>query len=674
MHRLHPAWRGVWRSALAVAVLLALNVSICWRLFKVEYTDHFASIEGAFIGMARYISRHWGDFSWWPIWHCGMAYQNTYVPLMHLIVAATATVARISAARAYHSVAGVFYAFGAATLYLMAVRLGASRGAAFLGGLFYSLFSPSAVLMPLVARDIDGFWNGRRLQVLVAYGEGPHISSMTLIPIAILALENAVARRTPRAFALAALAIALVFLMNVPGTMALALAIFCWICAQPAGRRKAAWIVAAGAAALAYGVACYGIPPSSEATVAGNVGAMQSGFSNSLKYGPLPLAAVFAIVAAAGYGLTKLRVPLLLRFAALNFGLTAFLSITARPEEFELLPQVGRLHLEMEMGACLILGSLAWMLYTYCPRRLRPLLLVLSLAPVGVQWDHYRARARYDIQPADLEKRSEYTSARWLEGNAPGQRVYASGSTAFWLNAFTGLPQITGCCDQGQAMPVLNYVPYLVNVAEKPNDLQNAVLYLRALGVRNIVVNGAKSTDEYHDVVNPAKFAGVFPALHEERGDTIYTVSTGSLAHVLRPGEAVPAPSAFPAATPAVARYVAAIQDGGRAPASFQWLNGGAASIRANLKRDEAISVQVAWFRGWRAYVNGERRPVFADGLGFVLIHPECEGNCEITLRWTGPWDLWPSAMLSVLSLAAVAWMIKVNTGLSTIGGLRGVQ
>jgi hypothetical protein len=37
-------------------------------------------VEGYFIAIARYISGHWGDFSWFPLWHCGMPYQDTYVP------------------------------------------------------------------------------------------------------------------------------------------------------------------------------------------------------------------------------------------------------------------------------------------------------------------------------------------------------------------------------------------------------------------------------------------------------------------------------------------------------------------------------------------------------------------------------------------------------------------
>src|SRR5207253_207418 len=142
--------------------------------------------------------------------HCGMPYRDTYVPLLHLAVAAVASLGHVSAARAYHAVTGVTYALGPPMLFLMALRLGAPRGAAFLSALFYSLFSPSALLMPEVVRDLGGFWGPRRLQILTVWGEGPHITAMTLLPVAILALENTLDRRTGRAFAAAVVAIALV--------------------------------------------------------------------------------------------------------------------------------------------------------------------------------------------------------------------------------------------------------------------------------------------------------------------------------------------------------------------------------------------------------------------------------------------------------------------------------
>lgn len=650
-----------WQSAAAVVTLTTLNLAICWRLFQVEYTDHFSSIEGSFIAIARYLTRHWGDVSWWPLWHCGMPFQDTYVPLLHLVVAITASLGHISAARAYHAVIGISYTLGPATLYLMAVRLGMHRGAAFLSALFYSLASPSAWLMPKVARDIGGLWYSRRLQVLTVYGEGPHITAMTFLPLAILALENVMATRTARMLVLAALSIALVFLTNVPGTMALGLAVLCWICAQPRERHFAAWVIAGSASALAYCLACYGVPPSSAFTVVGNVGSMHHGFANSMKYGPIPLILVLAAVVGAGHLLARTRLPLVVRFALLFFGLMSVLVTTAHIETFELLPQVGRLHLEMEIGACLLLGTLGWALYVVIPRWTRPVVLVLCVAPIVIQFGNYRWRAERDTQSADLANRSEYTTARWLDSHMRGHRVYVAGSTSFWLNAFTDTPQLIGCCDQGQSMPLLNYVQGFINSAPGPVNTKLSKIWLEAFGVEALVVNGPASNDTYRDFRDPQRFDQLFVPIHQENGDTIYSVfpEPVSLAHVLRPGESVAVRPHINGGE--VVRYAEIIAGSSRPAAKIEWLHGGAARILANLRRDDLVSVQMAWFPGWKAFVGGNRKPVAADGLGFLVIQPECEGNCEIALQWTGRPDLPIAAAVSGATLVLMAALFYKN-------------
>ena len=667
--------RGAERPAkfhiLAVCSLTALNLAVCWRLFQVEYMDEFRSIEGSFIAIARYISRHWGDFSWFPLWHCGMPYQDTYVPALHLVVAVVATLGKISAARAYHGVTAVTYALGPATLYWMAVRMGSHRAAAFLAALFYSLYSPAALLMPDVARDLGGLWSARRLQVLTVYGEGPHVTAMTIAPLALLALENALRRRSGRALVPAAVAIALVFLTNVPGTGALGLAVFCWICAQPAGRRVAAWAMAGSAAVFAYGLACYGAPPSALATVSSNMGSMHPDYT--FKYGSLLLVAALAAVAGAGQLLARTRLTLTVRFGILFFGLMAGIVLANDYRKLELVPQPHRMQLEMEMAACLLLGSAAWAIYTRIPRWIRPVVWVACLAPLAVQFDHYRTEAQLDTQPVDVASRSEYTTARWLDANLHGRRVYADGSLSFWLNAFSDTPQMEGCCLQGQSMPALDWVRYLAAHDADPADTERTKPWLQALGVDAMVVSGPESTDGYKNIPHPERFGRVFPVLHQEHGDTIYAVPRGrsTLAHVLRAEEVIPRRPNGQVDYSEVVRFAGTVSDDSRPAAGFEWLRGDTARIRANLRPGDVVSVQVAWFRGWKASVGGRQVPVAVDGLGFIAIRPECEGDCEIVLHWAGRPD-WPlAAVVSAASLGLAGVLVgrrkaRCNNGAMT--------
>jgi hypothetical protein len=65
----------------------------------------------------------------------------------------------------------------------------------------------------------------------------------------------------------------------------------------------------------------------------------------------------------------------------------------------------------------------------------------------------------------------------------------------------------------------------------------------------------------------------------------------------------------------------------------------------------DLVSYRRPNYDGWKAFAHGRPEPVSADGMGFILIHPECEGDCEIDLRWTGPGDLWLAAFVSLAPL-----------------------
>jgi hypothetical protein len=643
----------------AAVLLFALNAWVVWRLYALENSPHFNSVEGSFIGLAGYLSRHFGRFSWFPIWHCGMPYQDTYVPLVHLSVALTSMWTGMSVAHSYHVVTAVTYCLAPVTLYFMARMLGASRAAALFSGLAFSLSSPSALMFSKIGNDLPVAFSGRRLQVLTLYGEGPHVTAIAFIPLVILALEYAFLRRTGRSFALAGLSMALVFVTNVPGTMALALAVFCWICVHSKDL-LAAWKIAVGAAALGYAVACFGVPPSSLGTVFGNAGPMHSGFSQALHHAPYLLPLLLAAIGGGAYLLGRANVPRFLAFGASYFLLTTILVWTAQdPRKFELLPQVGRLHLELELAASLLIGWFLWLLYS---RRLtRYLVLGFGALVLYYQMGNYLEGARVLLTPDNLASHSEYTSALWIDQHMVGKRVYATGSTGFWLNAFTDTPQVVGCCDQGRSMPALAAVPYLVHSLTTPEKTRLAITWLQAMGAHAMIVNGPESGDDYKDYKEPERFQGVVPELHRERGDVIYQVPqrSASLAHVLHAGEATTLQPTGIATEADVIRYVAAIEDPGRPEAQCTWSDPGHAIIRANLSKNDVISVQVAYFSGWKANSGGRPRTIFADGIGFILIRPECDGDCKIDLHWTGPSDYYIAALVSLAGLAIVALLLR---------------
>ena len=236
---------------------------------------------------------------------------------------------------------------------------------------------------------------------------------------------------------------------------------------------------------------------------------------------------------------------------------------------------------------------------------------------------------------------------------------------------FNDNPQLVGCCAQNQSMPILDDVPYMVNIGGSAAETARIKPYLQALGVQAIVVNGPQSTDEYKDIHEPARFDSILPILHREMGDTIYAIPqrSSSLAHIVRAGDVVPAAESPNADS--VVRYAEALQDPSLPAANLTWLRGDTARISTTLTPGNLVSVQVAWFRGWKAYVDGKQIPITRDGLGFQLLHPDRSGPCEIILRWTGRPDRIPSVILSAGAWICLALAISRMRLRRAMGGLQ---
>ncbi len=274
-----------------------MNGALAWRLFKTEYLDQMKSIEGVFIALARYIRDHFSGTAWWPFWYCGMPFRNTYQPALPFTTAAISALTGLSPARAFHIVEAVLYALGPVTVYWLARRLSASTGAGLAAGLLYSLTSPSAWFVPEIRADLGGAFLAQRLHTMVVYGDGPHVTSLTFLPLALLALHNAIEHGRSWRVVLAACALAAVPLSNWPGAIDLAFAALAYLiayCTAPARLVRAASI-----AALAYGISCRSMPPSLIARFIANVQGLEPRYRFSAVH--LAYALGLSLVMAAVY-------------------------------------------------------------------------------------------------------------------------------------------------------------------------------------------------------------------------------------------------------------------------------------------------------------------------------------------------------------------------------------
>ena len=651
--------RDLVRSVAPPATLFLLNFLICRELFGIEYLRHLGSIEAAYVGLSRYILENWRDLNWFPLWYAGIPYQNTYPPLLHLLVAAFAALTGASSARAHHFVTAAFYCAGSVTLYWLARRLGADRGTAFVAGLVYSLASPSAWLIPAVAADMGSPWAARRLHALVYYGEGPHVSSMTLLAAAVALAGAAMERPRLICYFVAAVGLAAVALTNWLGAAALVAALLCLLPAADADGKT--WMRAAGIGVYAYVLAAPWIPPSTIAAIRSNAQSVGGDFrmgAAQIGYWILVLAALVALHLA----LRRARASRLVRFGVLFFWLTGAVTLGAEWFGLILLPQPHRYHLEMEMGLALLAGAAAAKLLGASRGRAAALTLILALLAVW-QFGSYRAFARRWIQPVEMTSTLEYRMARWFGDHLGERRVMAPGSVSFWMNAFTDTPQLGGGFEQGIVNPLIRHIMFQIysgmNAGAREGEI--AVLWLKAFGVHAVAVGGPQSREFYKPYRNPQKFAGLLPEIWREGDDAVYAVPqrSDSLARVVRRKDLVEQRPPSAIAVDALVPFVAALDDASLPVTEWRWRRRKEAVVTGELRRDHVLSVAISFHPGWRARVNGRPAKVRADGLSLIVVEPECEGGCEVELEFTGGAEAmlarWASLLAAAIGLAAIA-------------------
>ncbi len=641
-------------------VLFATNAWICRELFRIEYLRYLDSIEGAYIGLARWILEHPFDWSWFPLWYNGIPFQDSYPPLLHFLVALTAGLSGASPALSYHAVTAVLYCLGPVTLFWFACRLSGERWVSFYAALFYSVVSPAALLVSEIAADMGTAFGARRLHALVRYGEGPHIAAMTLLPVALVALDWALSKRRPVPVYTAVITLAAVVLTNWLGAFALAAAVLAYLLARwdDTWFRTALW--AAGIGVLAYAMASPWIPPSTIATIRRNA---------QFTVGSYPLGIVqFACI--SGLALMILGVWILMRRAGagrlLQFSVLFFLPMGSLVLVWYwfgiyVMPQPSRYHLEMEMAIALLFAAAARPIGRLIPRGARTGLVVVCFFLLLYPFERSAGFAHQLIRPVEIGSTVQYQVAHWLNFHRPGRRVFVTGTTRFWLNAFADNPQFGGGFDQGIRNPEIPPVNYGITFNEK-NDAERAAMWLRAYAVDAVAVSGAGGRDPIKDFKHPDKFAGLLPELWRDGEDVIYEVPrrSSSLARVVRATDIVSGPLDHPYLdTRALEHFDHALADVNLPTADFGWVRPGEAVISAYLNSNQLLSIAVSYDPGWHATVNGKECPLQKDALGLIVLKPACDGPCRVRLVYDGGLEMTLARSASTIAFLVplLLWM-----------------
>jgi len=643
-----PVWAGA-------GLLVLLNLFVCSRLFHTEYLPHMNSIEGAYFGISRFILENPRDLTWFSWWYGGIPFQNAYPPLFHVLVAGLAGLAGISPALAHHALGAVVYCLAPVTLLFLAYALSGEFALSFGAALMYSVVSPAAFVMPSVLRDTGSLCHARRLEALVVYGDAPHLCALMLLPLAILALHRALERWHPLAAIAAVVLFAAVAVTNWIGAFSLALAVISYLAARFEIRRVG---ITALLGLLAYGLAMPWIPPSTIAAIRYNaqytVGYFPLG-GTQLGYG--------AAVLAAGVGLwwllARVHASLTIRFASFFLLLTASLALTAEFLNVSLMPQADRYQIEMEMAICLLTA------FTLGPalRRYGIWLAAVLLVASAIQAVNYRRYAGVIIRGFDVRQAVEYQTSRWLGEHLPGGRVFATGSTQFWMSAFSDTAELGGGFGQGVVNPEIPVLQYGIPYTEK--DGADAAMWLRLLGADALIVSGPRTRDAYPGIWHdPDKFRGVLPELWRNGDDAIYGVPrrSRSLAHVIGSSDVVRIRPMNGTKVWLVRALDAALENPSP-EARMVWSSRHEARISTVLRPEQLLYVQVSWHPGWHAAVNGKPRPIRPDGLGFMVIEPRCDGPCDVQLTCDGGTEMrlarWASIASVAIMLVRLGWSLR---------------
>jgi len=656
---------------LAVSVGLAfLNAVVVLPLFAGEYSQYLGSIEAARLSDARFIDENWPYAGWNPLWFLGFPFHLFYTPLLPYLVAAIHKLPlALSIAAGYRLVTAFAYVLGPVTLYLFVRYLTKRELTAVLAALAYSLMPSFVYVIGGVRTDtpVGVFEHAPwRLIVMTWYGEGPHILGLTLIPLAALFFLRALKKPCFAGYVIAALPITAIALTNWIALFAvvliLAVVLFSEILLGEPGRKL---ISAFTVAAIAYGLSAFWFNLSFvKASLAfGNPSGNPLDYPDPvlLLIVGMPVAGICYLMFSDKPQRQKVLIPAawFAIFAVIVFGRYQF--------GLNLAPQPNRYGLELNMAACILGAMLVTVVYDRFRSRAADLgktaapglvavvvaaIMIMSLPFLRAAWAGTQANA-------DISQTSEYQVARWLEDNSDGGRVYATGTHAFWLNAFASVPQVRGGNDSGAVNPWWDHVVYQINNGANG---ELAVMWAKALNVRYIVVNFPDSEVVYKDFAYPQKFDGLLPERFSYRGDIVYEVPTDSPEPVqvvnLSRFQALP-PIEDVLDRDGLEAYVQAVEvSQGLDPSAVKVDGPGRMTITADLAPGQGLLVRNTYHQGWTARAEGTKVDVSPDPVGFLLLEPQAPGRQEIVLGYHVPWGVrfgYLITAVSVLTLAVLA-------------------
>jgi hypothetical protein len=620
--------------------------------FKAKYTDKWASIESTFISDARFLADHWPHPQWQPLWYTGTRFDYIYPPALRYGTAAISKVIGYWPVKAYHFYTAFFYAIGIAGVYFL-MRIGTrSRGGAWLAAISTALMSPIFLFMPRYRNDA---WllHPQRLGVLVKYGEGPHMSALALIPIALGFTWLALEKRRPWAIAAAAIFSAGVTSNNFYGATALAtlypLLIWAfWITRQ--GKRIL--LPALSIPVLAYGLTAFWLVPSYFKVTAENMKYVSEHGTTWSLWVAVVVAIAFAVITdKLARSKPERTWEVFLAGAVVFFTLNVlgnqYFNFRVTGEPGRLLPELDMIYIMM------MVYFLSWM--WNLPRRAwRVVPIVIILASFWTTRE-YVSRA-WDIVPAwpDHTNRVEYRITDWLWKNMPDARAYPTGSVRFWFDTWHDLAQVGGGSEQGLLNGSVMPAQWETNLGPDPKP---TIHWMQSMGAEAVYVADKQSQEVFKDFQFPHKFDGVLPVLFDDKqGNVIYKIPRrwpDRIRVVETARMNAVKPPRFNDDMEYLRAYTDVIENGPDSPATLKRDGTDAMWAHARLAPGQSVLVQETYDPAWHAWSGSTPLAVRKDPMGMMIVDAP-PGDRQIRLAFLTPLENKIGRVLTLLTLASI--------------------
>ncbi|HWE52589.1 MAG TPA: hypothetical protein VG273_22530 [Bryobacteraceae bacterium] len=637
------------RTFLADSLLIFVFTTVLiWPLFRLKYLDNWPSIESTFISDARMVGEHLPHPGWQPLWYCGTRYDYIYPPALRYGPALIAKAWSMTTARAYHLYTAFLYVFGMIAMYLM-IRVGtASRAAAWLGTAGLALVSPSFALIAQVRHD-SGYLVPQRLHVLEAWGEGPHISALCILPAAIAASYLAFRKWRPGMLAAAAVLCALVVTNNFYGASSLAFFFPILVWAVWNGERdRRIFQRAAGIAVLAWGLCAFWLTPSYlKYTVINLQWVSQPGTPGWIA----TTVAAFAVFGLVTFKIAGRRAeyewPVFVAGAALIMCLDV-LGFYYRG--YRLVGEPPRLVPELDLALILVAVEIGRRVWRLPKGRFAVVLLAATAFYPSIRY----VRQAWSPFPKSgpLENQYPYQMSKWVSEHLPGQRVLPTGELRFWFDAWSDNAQPDGGSLQGMENQIIPVATWQILAGDKPGL---AIQWLQALGTDAAIVAAPGSLEPYRDYTYPNKFAGVLPVLLDnQHGTVVYRVPRiyPNIGRIVD-RNALGSVGKFRGGDDGerMSKYVAVIEDPAQPSTAVAWHGFDEVNIQAKTTTGHSILLQETYDTSWHAFEGGKELPVRLEpAMGFMLLDVT-PGDHSIQMRFETPTENRVGQLLLGLSL-----------------------